>query len=606
MPQTTSSTLALPRVAAIVVSGARISDDAMDSLIEARIEQAIRVANRAVLRFTDQDFKLIDGTVFEINKEIKVAFSDENATQTDVFKGEITSIAVEQTTREGHELVIEALDLSHRLGHGSKTKTFVQQTYTQAVSQIAREMGLTAQLDHTLNTPTHPYLVCTGTYAAFLDEIALKTGTEWFVDGTTLHVRRRVAKPATTVLKFGDKLVRFKARFSGSDRVSEVQVRSWDPSAKQAVVGTAAVLNSGVEGSNAPGGASSMRSKAASVSGTSALINGNLAAVSSDEARVVAEGLRNRRGTTDLIARGEVLGTPALKAGTYVDVQNVGTRMSGTYYLTSVEHIFGRSGDLVTRFTAGPIESASIVDLLGDQNGALGSWASNGPVIGLVTNNKDPDGMHRVKVKFPTLSDQAESNWARMVTLGAGANRGFVVMPQINDEVLVVFEHGDLRRPLVIGSLWNGRDKPPAPAIDNLLAQSKVIQWGLTSNAGHTFTIRDGQDEKNIELKLIDGVTKLLLDDKKVELHGNGQTLELKCGEASIKLEKSGAITISGTTITVDAKQSVDVKAQTAINVKATVAAKIEGTSVDIKANGSVNVQGSGPLILKGNPAMIN
>ena len=67
--------------------------------------------------------------------------------------------------------------------------------------------------------------------------------------------------------------------------------------------------------------------------------------------------------------------------------------------------------------------------------------------MGNVTNNKDPEGWGRVKVKFPTLTEEHESNWARVVALGAAKQRGFDCLPEVNDEVLVGFEHGDIHRP---------------------------------------------------------------------------------------------------------------------------------------------------------------
>lgn len=83
------------------------------------------------------------------------------------------------------------------------------------------------------------------------------------------------------------------------------------------------------------------------------------------------------------------------------------------------------------------------------------------PVIALVTDNKDPDKLGRVKVKFPNLSDKDTTWWAPIVMQGAGKNRGWFYIPEIDDEVLVLFEHGELDRPLVIGALWNGKDKAP-------------------------------------------------------------------------------------------------------------------------------------------------
>src|ERR1700750_1699162 len=85
----------------------------------------------------------------------------------------------------------------------------------------------------------------------------------------------------------------------------------------------------------------------------------------------------------------------------------------------------------------------------------------HGVVIGIVTNNQDPDGMHRVKVRFPWLNLDDESHWARVATPMAGDKRGAYFLPEPDDEVLVAFEHGSLEHPYVIGSLWNGKDKAP-------------------------------------------------------------------------------------------------------------------------------------------------
>ena len=83
------------------------------------------------------------------------------------------------------------------------------------------------------------------------------------------------------------------------------------------------------------------------------------------------------------------------------------------------------------------------------------------PVIGVVTDNKDPNKSGRVKIKYPVVSNDDASFWAPIVMQGAGKNRGWFFIPEKDDEVLVMFEHGDLNRPLVIGALWNGKDKPP-------------------------------------------------------------------------------------------------------------------------------------------------
>lgn len=83
------------------------------------------------------------------------------------------------------------------------------------------------------------------------------------------------------------------------------------------------------------------------------------------------------------------------------------------------------------------------------------------PVVGVVTDNKDPQKLGRVKVKIPVLSEKDTTFWVPIVMLGAGKNRGWFFIPEVDDEVLVMFEHGDIDRPLVVGALWGGKDKPP-------------------------------------------------------------------------------------------------------------------------------------------------
>jgi len=97
----------------------------------------------------------------------------------------------------------------------------------------------------------------------------------------------------------------------------------------------------------------------------------------------------------------------------------------------------------------------------------------NGVVIGLVTNVNDPEKLGRIKVAFPWLDASFESDWIRIARLMAGNGRGSFFMPEVDDEALLAFEHGDVRFPYVIGFLWNGEDKPPADHVRDRVLKSK-------------------------------------------------------------------------------------------------------------------------------------
>ena len=94
-------------------------------------------------------------------------------------------------------------------------------------------------------------------------------------------------------------------------------------------------------------------------------------------------------------------------------------------------------------------------------NERLETHKLNECVVGIVTDNKDPDKLSRVKVKIPALTEAETTWWAPLVMLGASKNRGWFFIPEVDDEVMLVFEHGDPNRPVVLGAIWNGKDKPP-------------------------------------------------------------------------------------------------------------------------------------------------
>jgi uncharacterized protein involved in type VI secretion and phage assembly len=97
----------------------------------------------------------------------------------------------------------------------------------------------------------------------------------------------------------------------------------------------------------------------------------------------------------------------------------------------------------------------------------------NGVVIGLVTSVDDPEKQGRIKAHFPWLDEGHETDWIRIATLMAGNDRGSFFMPEVGDEVLVAFEHGDARFPYVIGFLWNGQDAPPGAHVRDRIFKSK-------------------------------------------------------------------------------------------------------------------------------------
>jgi uncharacterized protein involved in type VI secretion and phage assembly len=213
----------------------------------------------------------------------------------------------------------------------------------------------------------------------------------------------------------------------------------------------------------------------------------------------------------------------------------------------------------------------SVLELLSPEQQESGTI--EGVALGIVTDNKDPDGLGRVKVKFPWRENSRESTWARVVAIGAGKDRGFYCVPEVNDEVLLIADKKDVQHLFVIGSLWNGQDKPPANNSDNE-NNTRLIK----SRSGNEIRIYDKQGQSRIQLKTTDGST-ITMDDQNgtIEMADRGGS-----NKVTININQSGITIQSGTSLTL--------KSQT-ISIEA-------GASLTLKASGSVTVQG--------NPIMLN
>ena len=597
----------LPAAAKVLVEGTALTDGIMNDVVEMRVDQVVAATNRAMVRISDEHFAHLDSSTFAIAKKLVVKLTVGNKTTT-VFTGEITSIASEQSLNERHELVIEAFDKTHRLAREAVPKTFVNMSYGDIISQIVGSVGLTASVSGSALQRVHPYVLKTGTNFELFDEIALRTGSSWYVDAAgDLQFKERADAAAVATLRFGDDLIKFKARFSDNGHPASVEVRSWDYATKKAIVGTDTSQLSSPTGGSTIGLQNGFRSKFDATSNK--LVSSTTGAATQAEATDLAKSIARRQAMDEVTARGKCVGNPVVAAGSLIEIKNVGAKMSGKYYVTNVEHSFGR-GDLMTTFSAGGLQTNTMVDLLrAETTTGLTPFSRSNVVIGVVTNNNDEDqNLGRVKVKFPSLSDDDESTWARVVSPGAGGGRGMHFVPNIGDEVLVAFEQGDVRRPVVIGGLWNGTNKPwgtNATAIDG---SGQSIQWGIKSRTGHQILVNEdsGDDKNSVNIILQDG-TYLHVGHDKIELfHKNKKSIEVKTGDADF-LMKDDNITIKGKDITIEATGNLTLKATGNIEAKATGSVKVEATaSLELKGTAGAKVNTPAILELKGSMTKIN
>jgi len=255
-----------------------------------------------------------------------------------------------------------------------------------------------------------------------------------------------------------------------------------------------------------------------------------------------------------------------------------------------------------------------------------------GVVVGLVQDLKDPLHQGRIRVNFPwraeptthhtggesTENDSVDSTWARMATMMAGPDRGSFFIPEVGDEVLVAFHHGDPERPYIIGALWNKSHKPPEQMDDDGKNNLRTIK----SRSGHILTFDDNDEEKKEKIVLqskyghrvalddedskekismeTKGKHKVILDDSS---GGEKISIETAKGHKALLDDTGGKIQIVDKTgsnsITFDSNQN-------SIAIKSQMKLSIDSKMIEIKSGGMMSIEAAGILTIKGAMVKIN
>ncbi|MFL9977623.1 phage baseplate assembly protein V [Paraburkholderia graminis] len=178
-----------------------------------------------------------------------------------------------------------------------------------------------------------------------------------------------------------------------------------------------------------------------------------------------------------------------------------------------------------------------------------------GVALAVVTQNKDRDGMGRVKLRFPWFDQPRESVWARVAMPMAGNGRGFALIPEVDDEVVVCFERGDLRFPIVVGCVHGGKDKIPFANEDG-----KNDKRVFRSRAGHELVFDDGK-KGSVELSLKDG-KKVLIDDDSVTVQDEkGNHFKIDSRSGAVEISASGKLTLKAADVEITATATLKMQA---------------------------------------------
>ncbi len=547
------------------INGTALRDDLRREIVEAYVDDHLVLPDSFLLRFRFDDPTIWEQIGASIGDEVEIRSGGlgESAEAT-LVKGEIT--AIEALFDHGNRyLMIRGYDASHRLQAGRRTRSFNNVTDSDLARRIAGDAGLDiGTIDSTTTVHDHVSQINTTDWD-FLrtraQEIGFKVGV---IDGQFTFVSADgggaggLGGAASgvlgggSVLTVGDGLLVFHPRVTGAQQVTQVEARGWDMKRKQAVTHEATAATTSVT-LDEPGWSSR---ELADRFQSAEFLTCERPIATDAEARSVAEATASAIASTFAEAEGTAEGDPTIVTGGTVTIAGSGP-FDGEYLVSHTRHRFDEDG-YHTDFEVAGRQERSLLGLA--TLGATGDGAPpiNGAVIGIVTNAQDPEKLGRVKVKFPWLSDDYESDWARVVFPGAGPERGMFIVPEVDDEVLVMFERGDMRRPFVLGGLYNGVDAPPADAYcDSSDGAIKIRRW--MSRNGHSIAISDYSDEDSITIKTVDNEYGIVFSKADDHIYVKSKGKIVLEGPGGIEL-KGGDVTISGGNITLDSSATLEMK----------------------------------------------
>jgi len=574
-----------------------IDGQAVSGQVETLLEQVVvdhhqHLPDMFAITFQDPARDVINQLNVNIGSTVTIKMTPPGGTPETLIKGEVTGFEAEYDASR-LRTILRGYDLSHRLHRGRNTQTYKNVTDSDIVRQVVSNASVpVGNIASTSVTYDHVSQANQSDWE-FIKSRAREIGYEMGVEDGQFYFRQPLQASSAPQpgdyqshtdplqLVFGDDLIEFRPRVTSAEQVTTVKVRGWDPDGKQVVIGSATTST-----------------VAASVQDDPNTLAGNFGGPTftavdrplpkqpmvDGVASAIAEIISGSFAEADGIARGN----PKLKAGTTVSVGVVGDHFEGKYTLSGTRHIFGENG-YRTHFVISGRQDRSLLGLasLGASNGhgTAGGAPINGVVIAQVTDNNDPNNQARVKLKFPWLDDNYESDWARVTQLGAGPNSGALFMPEVNDEVLVAFEFGDIRRPFVVGSLYNGQDTPNLGS--SLFNNGQVMRRGLISRKGHQFIFFDDPNKAGVAIISSDGNLKISLNETNSEIHISSQgKVHVEC-QQDMTLESQANLNLK-------AGQELKVEAGTNLDMKGGSGAKLDGgPQLEVKASGQLKVSGA-------------
>ena len=575
----------------VYVNGSKLKDTF--SLVSASVRLALNRIGKATLKFNAgnmdaQTFDESDNSLFKPGNSIRLDAGDTDKQET-LFEGSIIGVRILTGKDFRSYMVVECRDCAYPATQGRKNRIFEKKKDSDIIKEVLKDYG---SVDVDATGYQHPALV---QYYCSDWDFALSRadacGLFVFADGTKIKVKKpeTSGSPVLTVT-FGEDLTAFDLELTADDQFTQYEAVSWSPKEQKAVKVSASTPSLNKQGDLQP------KSLA---SGDSLLLQTD-APTEEKALKQWADGMALKAGLARYQGSVSFYGSALVKPGTLIELKGLGKRFNGNLFVGSVTHTI-EDNEWTTEAGAG-VPAMNITDepdvvsppAAGFLPGLQGLHAA---VVKKLDG--DPQKAQRIQIELPWLDGKSKLLWARLATMYATNGMGTYFLPEVNDEVLVGFMNADPTHPVILGSLYGEKHKPP-------------FEYEAKNNTKAIVTREKLRIEFDEEKKVItvatpgkntleisdDGKSITLTDQHKNEIKMDSGGITLT-SHKDIMLKAKGGITLDATSkISGTAKSDISLDG---MNVK--VQAKVGAT---VKGNATAELSATGQTTVKGAMVMIN
>ncbi|MGK0365691.1 MAG: Rhs element Vgr protein [Saprospiraceae bacterium] len=535
-----------------------------------------------------EEFKVLDTGNFKPGSEVEIHAGYHQKNEV-IFKGIVVKTGVRIKHRRHSLLYIECADKAIKTTMGRHSEYYTDKKDSDIIHEVLGNYAISKDVETT--KITHKKIIqYNSTDWDFVVSRAEVNGRIVITDDNEIKIKKPKTSGEEIELTFGTDMIKTDLYLDGHYQYPGVEASAWDMSKNEIVKSRSSEPGVNRQGDvSGKDMASKLMKKDFKIHLTGPLEKDDLKEWAN--AKLMKARFGRIRGSLKFQGHAKV------KPDTLIKITKVGKHFDGQAYISGIHHEI-KEGNWTSEAKVGldpewfsetkpQVNSSAAAGLLPGIQGIF---------IGTVQKlHQDPDGETRVLVDIPVIEPSGAGVWARLANLYAGNKRGTFFMPEVDDEVILGFLQGDPRFPVILGSLYSKKHKPPYTP-----DEKNTIQAIVTRN---NLKIIFEDDKKNIIVETPGGNRLILSDeDKKVTIEnpatGGKNTITMQ--SSGLKLDSPGSIEITaGKAVKITSKMGN-------VEIKAAATAKVKGMKVDISATTEASINGGGRVTVKGAMAELN